>query len=96
MLANISREEGRAVSLIEIEESYRYHHITTKREDLLRTLKLLSKADVIERVIDVPDELVEHALIQERLRYTIPVGLLRGWLLREKPIELLLKDNLVY
>ncbi len=96
ILADIGREEGRAVSLIEIEEGYRYHHIATKREDLLRTLKLLSKADVIEHVKDTTNEFLEHALVQGRLRYTIPVGLLRRWLLREKPIELLLKDMLRY
>ena len=79
--------------MIEIEEGYRYHHIATKREDLLKTLKLLSKADVIEHVTDAPDEFLEHALVQGRLRYTIPVGLLRRWLLHEKPISLLLEDR---
>ena len=93
MLATIGGEEGRAISLIEIEEGYRYHHIATKREDLLKNLKLLSKADVIEHVTDTPDEFLEQALVQGRLRYTIPVGLLRRWLLREKPIELLLNDR---
>jgi hypothetical protein len=80
LLAEGGREEGRALSLLEIEEICRHYRIPFKKEQNTAALRELTDADAIEKIADDPRELTGT-------RYRISVGLLRQWLLQEKPLE---------
>jgi hypothetical protein len=83
LLAEGGREEGRALSLLEIEEICRHYRIPFKKEQVIAALRELTEADAIEKIADDPHEL-------NGARYTISVGLIRQWLLQEKPLEYVL------
>ncbi len=86
-LAEGGREDGRALSLLEIEEIYRHYHILYKREQVTASLKELMENDVIEKVAD---DLLEHLI--DGVRFRIAVGLIRLWLLKEKNLEQVLQE----
>ncbi len=86
VIAAGGKDEGRAISLVEIEEIYREYRLPGRREHLLANLRALEEADVIERVSGNT-----AARGAERARYRIPVGLIRAWLLDEKPLEHLMR-----
>ena len=89
MLAHSSTEEHQRISLSEIEELYKHYHLPSKREQLTVHLKALIDADIIENVSDhTPDRALAH--------YRIPVGLIRQWLRKEKPIELVLREEITH
>lgn len=76
--------DSRWLSFAELIDVYRRHHIVSyKHEYILDALKTLSDADVIEEGTDNTGS----STLDNR-RYRIPVGLTRGWLLKEHPIEL--------
>ena len=86
-LAEGGKEEGRLLSAVEIEEVYRRHRLPCRRDHLLACLKTLIDADVIENVSsDTRDNTFDGG------RFRIPVGLIRGWLLKERPLELVRKE----
>ncbi|QBD80392.1 hypothetical protein EPA93_32240 [Ktedonosporobacter rubrisoli] len=88
-LAEGGRDEGRALSLSDIEELYRSFRLPFKREDVLASLKELLDADVIEmQVDDAQNRAAEGA------RYRLPVGLIRTWLRQEKSLEYVLRDKI--
>lgn len=87
-LAEGGKEEGRLLPLVEVEEVYRYHRLPYKRERIEACLQSLIDSDVIERVVDGAQE---NAL--DGIRYKIPIGLIRQWLCREKPLELILHEG---
>ncbi len=89
VLAKDGREDGRALSLLEIEEIYRHNHILYKREQLIASLKGLEAAEVIEKITD---DLRERIVAGGRFR--IPVGLIRQWLLKEKPLSAVLQEEI--
>ncbi|MBV9231568.1 MAG: AAA family ATPase, partial [Chloroflexi bacterium] len=87
VLAEGGKEEGRWLTLDEIEEIYRQRRLVFKREYLLAALKALIEADIIESESrDSGDSAFEST------KYRIPVGLTRGWLLRERPLELVRRE----
>ena len=81
-IAECSKEEGRWLSLTEVEEIYRRYRIQYKNSYLQDALKMLVEADIIE--------LEQEDSNKSRLR--IPVGLTRSWLLNEHPLELVRKE----
>lgn len=86
-IADGGKEEGRGLTLVEIEEIYRRNRIPFKREYLLASLKTLIDADLIESIeSDTKDTASESS------RYRIPVGLTRGWLLKERPLEMVRRE----
>jgi type I restriction enzyme M protein len=88
ILAKGGREEGRSLSLLEIEEIYRHNHIRYKREQLIVFLKGLIADEVIEKITD--DQREQNA---DGGRYRISVGLLRQWLLKERTLEQVLQEE---
>jgi outer membrane protein assembly factor BamB len=90
-LAEGGREDGRALSRIEIEEIYRHYRIPYKREQVTASLKDLIKMDVIEKIAD---DLREHLV--DGARFRIAVGLIRQWLLKEKTLEQVLQEAGVF
>jgi outer membrane protein assembly factor BamB len=84
LIVEEGKDEGRALSLVEIEEGYRYHRIPFKRERLQVCLASLIDADIIEKV----SEGVRGHLLDD-IRYRIHVGLIQGWLYKNKPLELI-------
>ncbi len=84
VISELSKEEGRWLFYSEIEERYRYHHFSYERKSLYDWIKLLRVADIVEIA---SEDAVGASLTDERLR--IPAGLMRMWLLREKPLRLL-------
>jgi len=86
-IAEAAKEEGRWLSLVEIEEIFRRWHIPYKREYLQTSLKTLMDADIIESISsDSKDSTFDG------IKFRIPVGLTRGWLLKERPLELVQKE----
>ncbi len=81
-IAECSKKEERWLPLTEIEEAYRRYRISYKDDYLLEALKTLIEADIIE-----PEQ--EDS---RKSRFRIPVGLTRGWLLKEHPLELVRKE----
>jgi outer membrane protein assembly factor BamB len=82
-IAEGRKEEGRLISLSEIEDLYRQHHLPLKRDVLLKAIKRLADFDVVE------DDSTQIA--PERKRYRISVGLIGKWLRKEKALESLRK-----
>ncbi len=81
-IAECSKEEGRWISLDEIEEIYYRHRFPYKSDYVIETLKMLREFDIIEAE-------------QENLRksrFRIAVGLIRTWMLREHPLETVGKE----
>ncbi|MBV9707531.1 MAG: hypothetical protein JO125_09005, partial [Chloroflexi bacterium] len=85
VLAHSGKEEGRQLSLLEVEEVYRNYRFPYKRERIEATLQSLIDSDVIERVSDGI-----HDNTLDSIRYRIPIGLIRSWLCSEKPLKLIL------
>lgn len=90
-LAEGGREDGRALSLVEIEEIYRHYHIPYKRDLITVSLKELIVVDAIEKIAD---DLREHLV--DGARFRIAVGLIRQWLLKEKNLEQVLQEAGVF
>jgi outer membrane protein assembly factor BamB len=90
-LAERGREDGRALPLVEIEETYRHYRIPYKQEQVIASLKNLIKLDVIEKIAD---DLREHPV--DGARFRIAVGLIRQWLPKEKPLEQVLQEAGVF
>lgn len=84
VISELSKEEGRWLSYSEIEERYRYHHFSFERKSLYDWIKSLVEADIVEIASEGS---VEALFSEDHLR--IPAGLMRMWLLREKPLRLL-------
>ncbi len=89
VLAEGGKENGRTLLPIEIEEIYRRYHIRYKKEQVIASLKGLLATEVIEKITN---DLHEHATDEGRFR--IPVGLIRQWLLKEKPLSLVLQEEI--
>ncbi len=82
-LAEGGREEGRLLTIYELEEIYRKHNVTFKRAYVLDALKTLVDADVVESVSsDSRDSMLDNS------KFRVPVGLTRRWLMRERPMAL--------
>lgn len=86
-IAEGGKEEGRLLSLAEIEDVYRRYNIVCKREYILDSLKTLIEADIVEEVQIDPRKtrLDSH-------KFRIPVGLTRSWLLKDHPLELVRRE----
>jgi outer membrane protein assembly factor BamB len=82
-IAEARKEEGRLISLPEIEDLYRDNRIPFKRDSVLDAIKKLAGFDVVE----VVSEDMQPSPEQER--YRIAVGLISKWLRKEKSLELL-------
>lgn len=76
------------LSHAEIEELYRHYHLRYDRERLQIYIKSLSEADIIEIVTDYVPESAFFGV-----RFRIPVGLMRMWLHREKPLSLIVDEQ---
>ncbi|MDQ2886251.1 MAG: ATP-binding protein [Chloroflexota bacterium] len=87
-LAEKVGDEGRFLSLLDIQEICTARFISLTNDVLLESLKKLCNLEVVVSKSD--DEQVDRA---ERARYCIPVGLLRIWLRKEKPMEVLLREE---
>ncbi|MBV9692048.1 MAG: VCBS repeat-containing protein [Ktedonobacteraceae bacterium] len=82
-LAQGGKEEGRQLSLVEVEEVYRDYRFRFRRESIEAALQSLIDSDVVERVSDGA-----HDNTLDSIRYRIPIGLIRSWLRKEKPLKL--------
>jgi outer membrane protein assembly factor BamB len=80
-IAEGRKEEGRLISLPEIEDLYRYYRTPFKRTSVLAAIKRLADFDVVEEVVD------DTQSSSERTRYRISVGLIGKWLRKEKPLS---------
>ncbi len=89
ILAEGQRDDGQGLALLEIEQLYQQYHVTYELEKLLGSLQTLIDAEFIERL---QREDTNH--LAERQRYLIPVGLIRLWLKQERPLELVLRQEL--
>jgi outer membrane protein assembly factor BamB len=87
-LAEKGGDEGRFLSSIDIYETCTAHFVNITHEALLESLEKLSELKVIASKND--DSQVDRA---ERARYSIPVGLIRIWLRRKKPLEVILREE---
>ena len=87
ILAEGGREDGRALTLNDIEETYRRNRIKFKREDLDEALRSLIEADIVERLSS--DDLDDSF---EESKFRVPVGLTRRWLLKEHPLSQVRKE----
>lgn len=86
-IAENEREEGRWLTLAELEEIYRRNGIQFTREHLRTSLKTLLDVDLVEKASgNGRDSAYENS------RYRIPVGLTREWLRQEKPLEIVRKE----
>jgi len=90
IIADLDNEDGKWLTLAEIEGRYRHYHLPYEREHLLLCLKSLAEADIVETASGYPPE---HHFGGTRVR--IPVGLMRLWLHKEKPLELILASEAV-
>src|SRR5262249_38409796 len=81
-IAEGGRDEGRLLSFTEVEGIYRLYGIPYKREYILDSLKTLIQADIIE---NMQGDAKRIRLDSHKFR--IPVGLIRSWLLKEHPLE---------
>jgi outer membrane protein assembly factor BamB len=88
VLAEKGGDEGRLLSLLDIQEACTARFISFTSDVLLESLKKLSKLEVVARKSD--DEQIDRA---ERARYHIPVGLIRIWLRKERSIEVVLREE---
>lgn len=91
LLATISAldtEDGKLLTLAELESMYRYHRLPYERERMQMCLKSLAEADIIEFA---PDYHPASMFFNARVR--IPVGLMRRWLHKEQPLDLLLTSE---
>ena len=86
-LAEGGRDEGRSLTLGDIEEIYRRNRIPFKREYLLASLKTLIEADIVE-----PGSSDGQDIQFEDGKFKIPVGLTRRWLLKEHLLEQVRKE----
>jgi outer membrane protein assembly factor BamB len=82
VIAERCKEDGRWLPLAEIEESYSRYGILYGKDRILETLRVLIDADIIES---------EYEDIRKS-RFRIPVGLTRGWMLKEHPVEVAVKE----
>jgi outer membrane protein assembly factor BamB len=87
VIAEGEKYDGRWLSIIEIEEIYRYHNIHFTHEYLKISLKTLLDADLIEN-----ESSIDRDSSYDGIRFRIPVGLTREWLHKEKPLELVRKE----
>lgn len=90
IIADLDKEDGKLLTLAEIEGTYRSHHLPYEREHLQFCLKSLDEADIIEFTSDFQPE---STFFSTRVR--IPVGLMRMWLHKEKPLDLILTSQAV-
>ncbi|HEU5378769.1 MAG TPA: FG-GAP-like repeat-containing protein [Ktedonobacteraceae bacterium] len=88
VIAELGKEEGRLLTSGEIEDMYRYHRLSYHREHMQACLKSLDEADIVE---SVSDNVPSNTFLG--MRFRIPIGLLRMWLRREKPLRLLLSET---
>ncbi|HLI08514.1 MAG TPA: PQQ-binding-like beta-propeller repeat protein [Ktedonobacteraceae bacterium] len=86
-LAEGGQEEGRWLSLTEIEEIYSSYSVRYKREHILDSLKSLIEQDFVENKASSSRK---NLLDSDKFR--IPVGLTRSWLLKEHPLEVVRKQ----
>ncbi len=86
-IAEGGKEDGRWLSFSEIEEAYHRHHVEYKNEYILKGLRTLIDADIIE---DMQGDGRKAWLDGQKFR--IPVGLTRTWLLKEHPLELVRRE----
>jgi outer membrane protein assembly factor BamB len=84
VIAELGKDEGRWLPYAEIEEAYQAYHLPFERERLQASIKFLKKSDVVD---------TEAKGISGRefmnVRVRIPIGLLRMWMLKEKPLRLI-------
>ena len=85
VLAKDTTEQGRWLILDEIIELYQHNHINFKREHLLNSLKSLVDADIIEATS-------RGYTAFDNNRFRIPAGLIRKWILGDKPLEEVRKE----
>ena len=88
IMAEVGAEEGRLLSLAEIEEHFERYAITYKREDILVSLKGLIEREVVVSVSDSTREGTSDAE-----RYRISVGLIRNWLRKTKAVKQVLLEE---
>ncbi len=81
-IAKGSIDEGRLLTRKDIQEICQQHQISYTYEEIMDSLDTLQDANVIEAINDAP---MENSF--NNTRYCISNGLLRQWLLREKPLE---------
>ncbi len=87
VLAAGEKDDGRWLSLAELEEIYRQNAIPFSREYLRASLKTLLEADFIESASsNGRDSTFDSS------RFRIPVGLTREWLHKERPLEVVRKE----
>lgn len=83
VVAQEGGDEGRLLSLADIEEAYRHYGLPYDHERILRALQNLIEGDIIEDA-------------SEGTRFRVPVGLTRRWLREAKSLRrVMLEENLL-
>ena len=83
VIAAATKDDGRGLSLLEVEDLLQNKHIIFHRDHLGLSLKALIDGDIIEQV---QEDSYETSV--ENTRYRIPVGLFRRWLYTEnRPLQ---------
>ncbi len=88
-LAEGGKEEGRWLTFTEIEDIYRRYCISSKAEYIQDSLNMLIEADIVE---NKPGDSRKTRLDSHSFR--IPMDLIRSWLLKEHPLEIVCKEML--
>lgn len=86
ILVEVGGDEGRVLSLVEIEEEYESYVIPYTREKILTSLSSLVKREILTKVAS---NVREETPSEER--YKISVGLIRSWLRKTKTVKQVLR-----
>lgn len=81
VIAEGAGDEGRQLSLDDISNIYRQHHLPYHRDEVVASLKTLWAEDVVET-----NDGVHLESLFDGAHYHVSIGLLRQWLRREKPL----------
>jgi outer membrane protein assembly factor BamB len=82
IVAELGGEEGRSLSLVEIEARYNYYALPYQPEAVLLSLKSLVERDMVE-IVSNP----VNGGASSYERYRLPVGLVREWIHRTKSVK---------
>jgi len=81
VIAEETKDEGRQLSLDDIRNLYRRYHFPYNHAEVLVALKAL----LAEEVVEASESIHQERSFDDAF-YRVPIGLLRQWLKREKPL----------
>lgn len=91
IISDLDNEDGKLLTLTELEGTYRHRRLPYEREQLQMCLKSLVEADILETASNH-----HSASTFSSIRVRVPIGLMRRWLRKEKPLDLFLASQGIY